>query len=294
MSPLRVALFALALFAPAPALAQQLTWTVSFDDPGGTHSAFYDRIDSHLRAAGQRWGQYMTPAANTTINTQVSFTTNVPFTTGRSATSTFVGVWNGLDLFEQGVGTMIRTGADPNGAAADILIQINPNYMQNTLWWDPNPVARTATPDANRTDAMSVMLHELGHAIAFNGWRSGTNGSLPGNYLSTFDRHVTFDGANLFFNGPNATGLYGGPLATTFDNYGHLGNRAPRPGQNLIPDLMNGVELTNGVRYDISPLDRAILADTGIPMTPVPKPASVGLVLVAVGGLGAGVRRWRS
>jgi hypothetical protein len=41
----------------------------------------------------------------------------------------------------------------------------------------------------------------------------------------------------------------------------------------LIPDLMNGVVLQYGARYDISPLDLAILADAGVPIAP-PVPAA--------------------
>jgi hypothetical protein len=46
-----------------------------------------------------------------------------------------------------------------------------------------------------------------------------------------------------------------GRSATTsfvYDNYGHLGNNDPRPGSDLIPDLMNGIVFFRGTRYDIS------------------------------------------
>jgi len=42
---------------------------------------------------------------------------------------------------------------------------------------------------------------------------------------------------------------------------------SPRPGSDLIPDLMNGVVFDRGTSYDISPLDLAILADAGVDVT---------------------------
>ena len=67
------------------------------------------------------------------------------------------------------------------------------------------PTRQSAAVPANRTDARSVFLHEFGHAFAFNGWRDGQTGALPGSYQSTFDCLVTtssFQGQpQLFFTG---------------------------------------------------------------------------------------------
>jgi hypothetical protein len=65
----------------------------------------------------------------------------------------------------------------------------------------------------------------------------------------------------LAFTGPSATALYGGPVPLTVGSYAHLGNPAPLPGTDLIPDLMNGVAFTRGTRYHITPLDLAMLRD---------------------------------
>ncbi len=85
----------------------------------------------------------------------------------------------------------------------------NPTYLRNQLWFDPNPTQRTAPVPADKTDAMSVFLHELAHAFAFNGWRDGDHRQPAGDYLSTFDQHVIEDGDILFFNGPEAMRQYG-------------------------------------------------------------------------------------
>jgi hypothetical protein len=55
-----------------------------------------------------------------------------------------------------------------------------------------------------------------------------------------------------------------GPVPITYGNPFHLGNNSPRPGSDLIPDLMNGVVYYYQTRYDISALDLAIAKDAGV------------------------------
>jgi hypothetical protein len=143
-----------------------------------------------------------------------------------------------------------------------------------------------------------VFLHELGHAFVFNGFRNPATGLLPNSPSdpdridgSTFDVLETFNGTHWFFNGPRATELYGGPVPITSGNDFHLGNNSPAPGSDLIPDLMNGIVFFRGSRYDISPLDLAIAADTGVSV--VPEPSAVVLFAIGVVGVGVTARRMR-
>lgn len=269
-----------------------MTWTVTYDDPSA-YPAYQPLLTSHLLAAGANWSQYLRPPANVNLEIHVGFTTSLQYSTGYSVNSSFVNTVNGVSVYEQGAGAKVRTGSEPSPGFDRIQFLINPNYMQNTLWFDPNPFNSTTAVPADKTDALSVMRHELGHALAFNGWKSATDGSVPtGNYMSTFDRYETFDGTNLFFTGPNAMAQYGGqPVPVTYGNNWHLGNNSPRPGSDLIPDLMNGVVFSNGHRYDISAMDVAILADSGVPVEiPVPEPGLVGAVAFAAAA-GWAVRR---
>jgi hypothetical protein len=172
------------------------------------------------------------------------------------------------NVFEQGAAAEIRTGMDPNGSSPDIAIVFNPEYLTDELWFDPDPHARTAAVPIDRIDAVSVFLHEFGHAFAFNGWRDLVAGTLPGDYESTFDEQTIFDGTNFFFVGSQASALHGAPVPLTYANIFHVGNNPPRPGNDLVPDLMNGVFYYRGSRYTISQLDVAILADAGVPVAP--------------------------
>jgi hypothetical protein len=265
-----------------------IVYNVTFDDPAGTFAPFYDQIRTHTLAAGARWDAFLCGSAN--LDVVIRFDNAIPTATGRSATSFFVRNNGVMDVFEQGAAGELRTGIDPNGADPDIEFTFGSNYLQNELWFDPDPVARTAAVPTDRTDAVSVLLHEFGHAFALNGWRDGTTGALPGTYGSTFDEWTIFDGTNFFFEGPLAQGVYGGPVPLTFGNIFHLGNNLPRPGDDLIPDLMNGVVFERGTRYDVSPLDIAIFADVGICI--VPEPSSMTLLALGTAvGLVAGRRR---
>jgi hypothetical protein len=259
-------------------LAPAVTWSVAFNDPGTAYAAYYAPIQSVLVAAGNDWSRYF-PSSSASIQLGVDFTTSPDFprTAGSSEASSFVGKDGAFDVFEQSVAREIRTGVDPNGATRDGRVIINADHLANELWFDPTPNNRydEAMP-ANRTDAYTVMLHELGHILGFNGWRDRTTGELPGNYQSTFDRHVTIDDSGtLFFNGPAAMAEYGNrPVPLTYSNISHFGNDTfgtfnnkglGRPGSDLLDDLMNGVVFYRGRRYDISPLDVAVMQDVGLP-----------------------------
>jgi hypothetical protein len=245
-----------------------LVFNTSFNDPTGTFSPYYSDIQSHVFAAGAAWGSYIVGDAS--LEVQINFSTSIQTATGGSVTSSFVrndGVFN---VFEQGAAGEINTGVDPNNVQPDIEFTFGSDYLINELWFDPDPFSRTATIASNRTDAVSVVLHEFGHAFAFNGWRDPLDGSLPSDFQSTFDEHVFFDGDDLFFQGPRAINVFGGDVPLTTNNYDHLGNNLPRPESELILDLMNGVNFYRETRYNISALDIAILTDSGFTVVPIP------------------------
>jgi len=242
-----------------------LTFNVVIDDPLNTYSAYHSPIRAAIQSAGRSWDSYI-KGFNVDLDVVVNFNSSIPRATGGSVTSSFVRNNGTYNIFDQGAAAEIKTGVDPNGTAPDIEIEFNPDYLINELWFDSDPLLRTAPVPSNRTDAVSVLMHELGHAFAFNGWMNDTTGTMPGDYQSPFDEKVSFLNGNFFFTGSQATAIYGSPVPVTYGNPWHLGNSSPRPGSDLIPDLMNGVVFNRGTRYGISPLDVAILADTGLPV----------------------------
>ncbi len=245
-----------------------ITFSVAFDDPLNNLASVRTQVEQHVVAAGQRWAGYLD--GDGAIQVVVRTSTNVDFAEGRSVTNSFVYNNGTYNVFEQGMTAELRTDADPNGATADVEILLNPDYALNELWYDPDPVARVATVDINRTDAMSTFLHEFGHALAFSGWINGTTGTFPGDYQSTFDEQIEFDGTNFFFPGPEATAVNGTAPPLTYANVFHVANFTPRPGENLLFDVMNGLVFYRGYRYDISALDLAMLGDAGVPLIDLP------------------------
>ena len=261
-------MFTLALASP---LARAASWSVTVSDLTGRYSSLYSTMISHTQIAGQTWSNFM-QASGASIDVQILIH-DVPSNRGGGGSSTtrLLKTVNGIKIYEQGAAWELRTGTDPNGATADIVIDLDPDYIDTQMWFDPSPLTRSVPVPNNRIDDMSVFLHELGHAIAMNGWRDWTTAQLPADYESTFDQFVTTVGSVNYFNGPVSTALYGGPVPLKATNLYHVGNSAPLPGTDLIPDLMNGVVFNWGQRYYISQLDRAIFLDSGVPIS-VPEP----------------------
>jgi hypothetical protein len=288
-----VALAALATTALTTEAAAGPFYLVTFNDPGNLGLAYYSSIETHALAAGSIWSEHL--LGDAILEVEISFSDLVPTASGRSLTTEFVATDGAYNVFEQGATGELRTGVDPNGDTPDIEIVLNPYYL-GSLWFDPNPYARVESVPVDQIDAVSVFLHEFGHAFGFNGWRDGFDGSLSGNFMSTFDQLTVFDGSNLWFTGAQAGDVYGGPVPVTLGNYGHVGNLSPGPGEDLLPDLMNGIVLFYGGRYEITELDLAMLADLNVPLredevAEAPEPSTLALFVAA--GLGLAVARRR-
>lgn len=244
------------------AAGAQVTWNISFNDPAGTWSAYYNDITRNLQAAAREWGRLFDSSAS--IEIQVRFDPNATRAGGGSATTVKVGAANGINIWEQGAANEIQTGIDPNGVQPDILLVLQNSYLTDMMWLDPDPFSRTAPIPPNRIDGVSVFMHELGHALAFNGWRDWTTGALPGNYQSTWDAQLyKGSGQYWFFSGPSARAVYGSDPPLTYANINHFGNFSPGPGGDLENQLMNGTVFHWQQRYDINALEVAVLKDIG-------------------------------
>lgn len=159
--------------------------------------------------------------------------------------------------------TEVRTGVDQNGAAADIVITIDPDRLNQAFgsyWFDPNPFDADHEVPADLADGLGIMMHEIGHGLGIDGFRDSRTGAFA-NVVSPFDTFVVFVDGNPFFDGPNAVSLYGGLVPLTPGNLHHYGTISS--GGGLLDGIMNGVATPAGTERQLSELDFAILEDLG-------------------------------
>lgn len=285
----RSAMLILTLMGVVSASQASVGASVQIVDTAHQVTDLYNQIVSNVGAAVSDWGQHLFGGGQVDVEVQV--TDSVARAAASSRASAYVGTQGGLMLYDAGAAYKINSGVDVNGAAPDIEILVNPSYLRNELWFDPDPASRQTAVPWDKTDAMSVFIHELGHALGFNGWGSSVDGSLPGNYASTWDVHTHLDGSALFFTGASSASVYGGAVPVTLGNNFHIGN-ATGAGSDLLGDVMNGVSFSQGRRYDISALDLAMAQDMGVQILAVPEPRTVWLMTLGLllMGLHAGRR----
>ncbi|WP_454714773.1 hypothetical protein [Caulobacter segnis] len=184
---------------------------------------------------------------------------------GRSLVAVTKGTADGKTVIYEGAVAELINGVDPNGANYDIEVTLPPDYLTKSLWLDPDPMTRSTAVAAGKFDAVSFFLHEVGHALGFNGRGDGNTGVVSGNTLSTYDTFVITKDGKPFFNGPNAVAAYGGPVPLStgeFNNYNHYG-RISADGLDL--NLMEGSTYSpNGTRWYLDAIDLAILRDVGL------------------------------
>jgi hypothetical protein len=263
------------------------------DDPNHQLDAF-PLLLPDLQAAGQVLSGALQGQGS--LEVRVRPDSNVPRSSGSTVAVTTLGTQNGLTLVENGPITEARTGIDPNGAAADIDLVFNPDYLRQQVWFDPTGAARAGDLPADKLDFISIATHEIVHALGFQGYRAidgAGYGQFTANTESSYDAYTAFgaggDAATLYFTGAHAEAVYGGPVPLTSvgpsdpltsQNFYHVGNPVGHPGSGLTPDLMNGMVFQYGQRYLPSALDLAILADlgwnlpgTGTPLPPPPAPS---------------------
>jgi hypothetical protein len=233
------------------------TFSVSFNDPTHAFSQYYGQLESAIAAAGEYWSRYVPGSGS--IEVEVRFDPSIPTVASAAATAVSDGEIDGVTVYQQGVASEMMTGVDPNGAAPDAISTIGVSYLDQ-LWFDPDPMSRSAPVDPTKVDAVSVFTHEIGHMIALNGWKDPASGAMPGPYESSFDAQTAPFEGGLAFVGPAAEAVYGGPVPLSGFAPGHLG----RPGDAAASDLMNGVTFYTGTRYAISALDVAIVEDSGV------------------------------
>ena len=149
----------------------------------------------------------------------------------------------------------IRYPGDPlPHGHSDIVITVNPTSLARK-------VVFSRTPQPNERDAHSLLVHEIGHALGFNGRLDQKTGAANNNDgVSLYDECVEVRNDEFWFVGAEARRVYGGdvPLGGPGrnNNYHHV----------EAPNSVMTTASMDGKRFPITELDRAILRDCGLPI----------------------------
>lgn len=241
-------------------------YTVTLSDPANSlTSAESAAVIANLRGALEIYSRHLTGAGSVDVHLIIG-TTGGDRASGRSPQAVHVGSHtDGRHLAEPGALAELRTGVDPNGPTADVELTLAPDYLRKILWLDPDPFTRAASMPADRFDAVSLFLHELGHAFGLNGWGHESTGFVAGDWVSTYDALVRSHDGKPVFVGTNAVAFYGSalPLSTgKHANYHHYGEDAS---DGLELGLMQGSTYApHGFRWFLDGIDLAIFRDLGL------------------------------
>ena len=245
-------------------------------------------------SGSQYWSQAARAALQSSADTLVNYfvvTSPVNVTFDVTATSSPLSgtlASSGSDLassdpgfYDTVVQKKILTGVDANGSAAD-----------GTIDWNfGQPWAFGNTVPGGQYDFTSTAMHELLHAFGFisnvdeSGWDSTNyNWTTFDNYMVTsngtkviansdyswnpvYNTNLTGGNGGLYFGGPHAIAVYGGPVPLYTPNPWEAGSSVSHLDDSTFTgrktQLMNAISDTGlGVRV-VSPIELAILQDIG-------------------------------
>ena len=226
--------------------------------------AAYDPQDSlvsqAVNAALAGWSQYISGVGTLKVQVNVQFLggTNVntgviTLAEGEPTTYNYAGVNIGGHIVDQ------------NSAVYELTTGQHLSSSDITLF--VNSEALPTLASESYTDLVGVFEHEIAHGLGFAGFR--TSLSSPLGIETAFDSHSVINGGLDYFTGAAAEYVNGGPVPLTTSqgagsNFYHVGVGNGSDPASLSNDLLYWLY---GTGRSISPLDVAILEDTGVPLS---------------------------
>lgn len=240
------------------------SYQVVIGTPLSGQAATQALIADTVKAAGMWLGSYVAGWGD--IAVLLSFDPNIATMNGGSSANRDIGLVSAADgrsyrLLQDSVIAEILQGVDINGAGTDASINVGTTNLDRYYWFD-STLATAGDIPQDKTDGFRVILHELLHAMGFNGWLANSQGDYNGSYISVFDQFVVAAEGRSFFTGASAVAAFGSPVPLT--NV-HLGDNTSFAQGLLRGDttLMSYDYVPNGSRISLDPVVIGILRDMG-------------------------------
>ena len=292
-----------AVSVPIIGKAQQAKLTFVFNY--GTGSQYWtSTAKSSLQTAANLVGSYIVVSKPVTLVFDVTAEKSPNSATLASAGSDLTSASAGF--FNTVVQNKILTGVDSNGAAADGYIDVN----LGIAWAFGDSVS------GSQYDFVSTAMHELLHSFGFlsyvdapgSSWNSrGTNWTKFDSFIvnknktkvigtvvnrnrwnTAYNSNLTGGNAGLYFGGPNAIAVYGGPVPLYTPSPWEAGSSVTHLNDStftgVTTQLMNALADTGKGIRTLSAVELAIFKDLGYAVVPVPVTATallfIGLVFL--------------
>ncbi len=234
--------------------------TINLSDSRNYLGSERDAVLANINAAFGAWGSALAGNANVQVNVTVSYSVSGVLASAGARNETYLGVVGGRSLYESPIAHQLRTGYSSNGSSTDLNITINA-YNLDEMYIDPNPYDGSAGLPGNMYDFMGLMIHEIGHGLGFYAYRNDSTGAYY-SYKSVYDDYIQYIGSQPYFVGENVARYYGNSVPLTRGNLSHVGNESG-VGADLWSAMM-APYLDPGVRFSVTSLEKAMLADMGI------------------------------
>ena len=287
-----------AVSVPIIGKAQQAKLTFVFNYGAGSQY-WTSTAKSSLQTAANLVGSYIVVSKPVTLVFDVTAEKSPNSATLASAGSDLTSASAGF--FNTVVQNKILTGVDSNGAVADGYIDVN----LGIAWAFGDSVS------GSQYDFVSTAMHELLHSFGFlsyvdapgSSWNSrGTNWTKFDSFIvnknktkvigtvvnrnrwnTAYNSNLTGGNAGLYFGGPNAIAVYGGPVPLYTPSPWEAGSSVTHLNDStftgVTTQLMNALADTGKGIRTLSAVELAIFKDLGYAVVPVPVTATALLFI---------------